>query len=106
MVRISNFDVEDIENTIKKYVREFGVQMVYFDYLHSTDKLLSNQAVKTKISQIREDQLLYSFSERMKTLAKILGIHIDTSTQLNGKERGQIRLMDQKLCQRSKGNNR
>ena len=83
-VFISNFDVDDIENVIKRHVIEHQVKYVFFDYLHSSAKIFTESSVKTRGAiKLREDQILMMFSDRLKTLCNRYDIHIDTSTQVN-----------------------
>ena len=79
-----NFDVDDIETTIKKYKMKYGVTMVFFDYVFLSTKMLMEMSRKTRGINLREDNVLVMFIDRMKTLANNLNIHIDTSTQANG----------------------
>lgn len=85
--QIPNFNIEDVENTIKKYKLKYQVGYVWFDYIHTSMKILSEVANKTRGVKLREDNVLLMFSDRMKTLANTLNIHIDTSTQVNGEWR-------------------
>lgn len=85
--QIPNFDIEDIENIIKKYKIKYQVGYVFFDYLFSSIKIMSEVAGKTKGVKLREDNVLLMFADRMKSLANILNVHIDTSTQVNGEWR-------------------
>lgn len=85
--QIPNFDIEDIENVIKKYKLKYQVGYVFFDYLFSSIKIMSEVAGKTKGVKLREDNVLLMFADRMKTLANVLNVHIDTSTQVNGEWR-------------------
>lgn len=83
-VQMTNFDVDDIENIIKKYHSMYGVCYVFYDYLSTSMKILSEGASKTRIGNLREDQILLMFSDRLKNLCNTLGIHIQTATQLSG----------------------
>lgn len=81
---IPNFDIEDIERTIKDYKLKHKVGYVFFDYIFTSIKILSEIANKTKGVKMREDNALIMFIDRMKTLANTLNLHIDTSSQANG----------------------
>lgn len=81
---IPDFDIDDIKNTIKKYYREKGVLNVNFDYLHTSLKLISQISNISKGMKIREDQVLFMFSDALKTIANDYKIHIDSATQLSG----------------------
>lgn len=79
-----DFDISDIENVILKYKREKLVQYVYFDYLHTSVKLIIQIANMSKGMKLQEHQVLYIFASKLKTLANTLQVHISSSTQLNG----------------------
>ena len=81
---IPNFNIEDIERTIKDYKLKHKVGYVFFDYIFTSIKILSEIANKTKGVKMREDNALIMFIDRMKTLANTLNLHIDTSSQANG----------------------
>lgn len=81
---IPNFNIEDIENTIKKYKLQHQIGYVFFDYIFTSIKILNEVATKTKGVKMREDNVLLMFADRMKTLANELNVHIDTSSQANG----------------------
>ena len=87
-VAIADYDIEDIENLIKKYHLIKNVGYVFYDYLSSSMKIMAEGAKKTKISNLREDQILFMFMTRLKDLANLLGIHIQTATQLSGEWKG------------------
>lgn len=79
-----NFDVNDIEYTIKKYIILEGVRYVFFDYIHTSMKLLEEIANQSKGMRLREDNVLLMFVDRLKGICNQMGVHIFTSTQVNG----------------------
>lgn len=83
-VSITNYDIEDISNIIKKYKQLHDVEYVYFDYLGETLKITSGAARQAKVSGLRTDQILLMFASALKDLAKTLGIFIWTASQLSG----------------------
>ena len=83
-VSITNFDIDDIVNTIKKYKQLHDVNYVYFDYLGESLKLTAGAARQTRVQGLRTDQVLLMFASALKDLAKTLNIYIWTSTQLSG----------------------
>lgn len=83
VVLMTNFDVDDIENVIRKYHLTYQVDYVFFDYFSSSMKILAEGSKKTRISNLREDQILLMFSQRLKDLCNNLGIHLQSATQLN-----------------------
>lgn len=81
---IDDFDINDIENLIKRYKKEKGVLYVSFDYIHTSVKLIMQIASMSKGMKLQEHQILYMFAIKLKELCNKLGVHIDSSTQLNG----------------------
>ena len=79
-----DFDIDDIINIIRRYYREKGIQLVNFDYLHTSIKLLAQISTAVKGMRVREDQILFMFSDALKAVGNELDIHIDSATQLNG----------------------
>jgi len=100
-VEISNYDINDIENIIKKYAITKEVSYVFFDYVGTTQKILSSSASATKMNGLREDQVLLMFMERLKNLAKILNIFIYTSTQISGNWK-EVKEADQQMIRGAK----
>lgn len=82
--QIPNFNIDDIERTIKKYKINKNIGYVFFDYVFMSVKMLIEIATKSKGMKLREDNVLYIFIERMKFICNKLGIHFNTSSQLNG----------------------
>ena len=83
-VSITNYDVDDIVNLIKKYKQLYNVNYVFFDYLSETLKITSSATKKTRVQGLRTDQILLQFSSSLKDVAKQLNIYIWTSSQLSG----------------------
>lgn len=81
---LPNFDLNDVSDLIKKYYREKSVEIVNFDYLHTSIKMLIQISSLSKGMRIREDQVLFMASDSLKTCSTELNIHIDSATQLNG----------------------
>jgi replicative DNA helicase len=82
--QIPNFNIDDIERTIKRYKINKNIGYVFFDYIFTSVKMLIEITTKTKGMKLREDNILYIFIERMKFTCNKLNIHFDTSSQLNG----------------------
>jgi len=80
---LPDFDLEDIENVIEKHVLINGVEYVVFDYIHSSVKLLSSLTSKSKINNMREDQILLLMSSRLKDICNRHNIWLLSGTQLN-----------------------
>lgn len=83
-VSITNFDSDDVINTIKSYYMTRHVNYVFFDYLSENIKMLAEGTRKTKVQGLRTDQILLQASTALKDCAKQLNIYIWTATQLSG----------------------
>lgn len=83
-VSVTNYDIDDIINIIKKYKQLHNVNYVYFDYLGESLKLTAGAARQTKVRGLRTDQILLMFASALKDAAKTLGIYIWTASQLSG----------------------
>lgn len=81
---IPDFGIRDIVQIIKKYKREKGVCHFFFDYIHMSNQLIMEIAEMSKGMKLREDQILFLFSDALKNLCNRLNIFILSSTQLNG----------------------
>lgn len=99
--QLSDFSLQDIENTIKFGVREFHTRYVFHDYLHSSMKILSEVSSKANVKGLREDNILFMIAIRLKDLAVENGIFIETSTQLNSDYRT-AQIYDQNLLRGAK----
>lgn len=81
---LSDFSLQDIENSIRQNVNEHNVRYVCFDYIHSSMKILSEISSKAGVKGLREDNVLFMIGVRLKDLANEYGIFIITATQLSG----------------------
>lgn len=81
---LPDFSMQDIESLIKKGINDYGVKTVMFDYLHSSMKILSEVSSKAGVKGLREDNVLFMISVKLKDIANEYGIFILTATQLNG----------------------
>jgi len=99
---IPSFNIDDIERIIKKYKVKYVVGYVFFDYIFTSVKILTEIATKAKGVKLREDNVLIMFIDRMKTLANQLNVHIDTSSQANGDWKN-AKEADQNLIRGAKG---
>lgn len=97
-----DFNIDDIENIVKKHKRQHRISYVFFDYLATSIKLLMEIASKTRGVNLREDNVLVMFSTRLSFLAKKLNVHIDTSAQANG-EWKTMKDPDQNITRGAKG---
>ena len=80
---LPDFSLQDIENTIKQGIRDFDVKYIFFDYIHTSMKILSEVSSKTGVKGLREDNILFMISIRLKDMCNQYGVFILTATQLN-----------------------
>ena len=99
--RLPDFSLKDIENTIKFGIQTWNVRYVCFDYLHSSMKILSEITGKSGIKGLREDNILFLISVRLKDICAEYGVFILTSTQLNA-EYTNAKVYDQNLLRGAK----
>ena len=79
-----DFSIQDVENKIKKYIREHDVRYVCFDYIHSSMKILEEITRRSGGVKLREDNILFILSTKLKDLCNQYGVFIMSATQLNG----------------------
>ena len=82
-ISMPDFSINNIEAIIKKYIREKQIQYVFFDYIHSSAKILIEIGGKSGIKNLREDNILFLLASALKEIAIKEGIFILSSTQLN-----------------------
>lgn len=79
-----DFSLSDIENSIKYNIFEHGVKYIAYDYIHSSLKILSEISGQSGVKGLREDNILFMLSAKLKDIALQYDVFIITSTQLNG----------------------
>lgn len=79
------YSFEKLESVIEEHVHKYGVEAVFFDYIHTTANLVAEYAEKaSRAMAIREDQVLTELSTNLKTLCRRLNVSFDTCTQVSG----------------------
>ena len=63
-----DFSLQDVENIIKKNIREHDVRYIFLDYIHSSLKILEEISTKTKGMKLREDNVLFMLSNKLKNI--------------------------------------
>jgi replicative DNA helicase len=81
--QLPDFSLKDIENSIKRGIRDYGTRYVFFDYIHSSMKILGEISSKAGVKGLREDNILFMISIRLKDICNQYGVFIMTATQLN-----------------------
>lgn len=84
VVELPDFSLQDVENIIKKNIRENNVRYVFHDYIMTSLKILEEISGKSGGVKLREDNILFMLSRRLKDIANEYGVFILSSTQLNG----------------------
>ena len=80
---LPNYNIQDIENTLRRYRISKNVRYCMFDYVHTTFKLLMEIGGSSNGMKLREDIILFILAMRLKDLCNELGMHISTATQVN-----------------------
>ena len=80
---IPDFSIQDIENSIKRNMRVNKVHYVFFDYLSTSMSILEEVSSKAHGTKIREDNILFMLSTKLKDLCNQYNLFIMTSTQTN-----------------------
>ena len=81
---LPDFSLQDVENKIKKGIRDYNVKYIFFDYVHTSLKILEEITKKSGGVRLREDNILFMLSTRLKDICNKYGVFIMSSTQLNG----------------------
>ena len=81
---LPDFSLQDIEDKIKKGIRDHDVAYVCHDYIHTSLKILEEITKRSGGVKLREDNILFMLSTRLKDLCNKYGVFILSSTQLSG----------------------
>ena len=81
---LPDFSLKDVEDKIKKNIREHDVKYVFHDYIHTSLKILEEITRRSGGIKLREDNILFMLSTRLKDLCNKYGIFVMSATQLNG----------------------
>ena len=81
---LPDFSLKDVEDVVKTGIRKYGIRYICFDYIHSSMKVLSEISGRANVKGLREDNVLFMMSVKLKDIARQNDISILTSTQLNG----------------------
>lgn len=81
---LPDFSLKDVEDKIKKNIREHDVKYIFHDYIHTSLKILEEITRRSGGIKLREDNVLFMLSTRLKDLCNKYGVFIMSATQLNG----------------------
>ena len=84
VVEMPDFSLRDVENVIKKNIRDHGVKYVFHDYIHTSLKILEEITRRSGGVKLREDNILFMLSTKLKDICNQYGVFIMSATQLNG----------------------
>ena len=80
---IPDFSLKDIENIIKRNIRVHGCKFIFLDYIHTSMKILEEISRRSGGVKLREDNVLFLLSVKLKDICNQFGVFILSSTQLN-----------------------
>ena len=80
---LPDFSLQDVENKIKKNIRDHDVKYVFHDYIHTSLKILEEITKRSGGVKLREDNILFMLSTRLKDICNQHGVFIMSATQLN-----------------------
>ena len=98
---LPDFSLQDIENVIKKGIRDNDIQYIFHDYIHTSMKILEEITKRSGGVRLREDNILFMISVRLKDICNQYGVFIMSATQLNGDYR-EAEQYDQNLLRGAK----
>lgn len=81
---LPDFSLKDVEDRIKKNIRDHDVKYVCHDYIHTSLKILEEITRRSGGIKLREDNILFMLSTKLKDICNQYGVFILSSTQLNG----------------------
>jgi len=81
---LPEFNLQDVENAIKRNLREKNIQYVFHDYIHTSIKILEEISRRAGKVTLREDNILFLLSAKIKDICVKENVFIMSATQLNG----------------------
>lgn len=81
---LPDFSLKDVEDKIKKNLRDHNVKYVFHDYIHTSLKILEEITRRSGGIKLREDNILFMLSNKLKDICNTYGVFIMSATQLNG----------------------
>ena len=84
---LPDFSLKDVEDKIKKNLRDHNVKYIFHDYIHTSLKILEEITRRSGGIKLREDNILFMLSTRLKDICNQYGVFIMSATQLNGKKK-------------------
>lgn len=81
---LPEFNLQDVENAIKRGIAEHDIRFCFYDYIHTSIKILEEISRKAGKIALREDNILFMLSTRLKDICVKYGVFIMSATQLSG----------------------
>ncbi len=81
---LPDFSLQDVENKIFKNMRELGARYIFYDYIHTSMKILEEITRRSGGVKLREDNILFMLSTKLKDICNKYDVFIRSGTQLNG----------------------
>lgn len=78
-----DFSMTDIENQIKRGIRDYDAHYIFLDYIHSSIKILEEITRRTGGIKLREDNVLFMIAIKIKDICVQNDVFILSSTQLS-----------------------
>lgn len=82
--QLPDFSIQDIEDVIKQGIREYGLKVIAHDYIHTSLKILEEISRRSNGVKMREDNVLFMLSTKLKDICNQYGVFILSATQLSG----------------------
>ena len=98
---LPDFSLKDVEDKIKKNIRDHDVKYVFHDYIHTSLKILEEITRRSGGVSLREDNILFILSNKLKDICNTYGVFIESATQLNGDWK-EAKIPDQNLLRGAK----
>lgn len=81
---LPDFSLKDVEDKIKRNLRERDIKYVFHDYIHTSLKILEEITKRSGGVKLREDNILFMLSTKLKDICNQYGVFIMSATQLSG----------------------
>lgn len=93
---LPDYSMKDVENCIKRNIRVHHIQCVIMDYITSSMSMIQEVSHAANGTKIREDQILFLLSSKLKDIAGQYDVFILSATQINGLARD-AKILDQNM---------
>lgn len=77
---LPEFNLQDVENCIKRNLRQHDINYVFHDYIHTSIKILEEISRRAGKITLREDNILFMLSARLKDICVKYNVFIMSAT--------------------------